>query len=564
MNSLRARLTLGFALVAIVPLAASMLLLARQVRETVGRDAEARLDASLASVRAELSGQGTRLSSRLEQLAADPELRRLLLVEDETGAALGDHLAARLGLLDLDYLWVTDAAGAVMADAARSAAGARRGRAPLPAGAVAGPPRRAAAIAPLVDGAGLALDAAAPVRYRDEVVGWVRGGTVLDSAWVGALARRDGLALVLADAAGRVVASSRPGATAGPRALLSRRATLALGPPPHATLEAFASTAAADETISTLRATALLLGLLAIAVAALLGAWWSHQVSRPVEALAAFSARVARGEAAEPVRPGNVRELDALVASLERMRTDLAATRERLATGERQAAYGEMARMVAHEIKNPLTPIAISVADLKRSFDQGRPEFPEILDQAVRAIGEELESLKRLIHEFSEFGRFPPARPEPMDPRGLLEDLASLYGHEVAAGRLTVEFPAASPDRAAAGDGFRADREQLRRALVNLVQNALEAAGPAGRARVAAREDAAGVTFEVADDGPGLDDAQRERLFTPGFTTKARGSGLGLTLVERIVAEHGGRIAVESAPGRGTTFRLSLPRHPGA
>jgi nitrogen fixation/metabolism regulation signal transduction histidine kinase len=235
------------------------------------------------------------------------------------------------------------------------------------------------------------------------------------------------------------------------------------------------------------------------------------------------------------------------------MRRDLSAYRDRLTASERHAAWSLMARQIAHEVRNPLTPIAVSVADLKRSYEQGREDFPALLDQAVRTIGEEVRALKALLHEFAEFGRFPEPRPATFRVAELLAEIGTLYAGEAASGRLAVE-------PAPAGLELRADRDQLRQALVNLVQNGLDAVGPGGHVTVAAsaRDDA--VELRVADDGPGLTREQRARLFVPHFTTKPHGSGLGLAIVERIVSDHGGSVAVESAPGAGTTFRLRLPR----
>jgi nitrogen fixation/metabolism regulation signal transduction histidine kinase len=216
-----------------------------------------------------------------------------------------------------------------------------------------------------------------------------------------------------------------------------------------------------------------------------------------------------------------------------------------------------MARKVAHEIKNPLTPIAVSVADLKRSYELGRPEFPQVLDQAVGTIGDEVETLKRLLQEFSDFARFPAPQLAPCRWSSVSRDLETLYGREVAEGRLSF-----APSQ---GDlPFTADAGQLRQALVNLIKNGLEAVDGAGRVSVAAALAGGMLEISVADDGPGLDDEKKSRLFAPGFTTKPHGSGLGLTIVERIVNEHGGTIAVESRPGAGTTFRVRLPLQPDA
>ncbi|HEV2106028.1 MAG TPA: ATP-binding protein, partial [Candidatus Eisenbacteria bacterium] len=326
------------------------------------------------------------------------------------------------------------------------------------------------------------------------------------------------------------------------------------GPGPHPELLGLASTAAADQAIAGLQRTALALGALGLLLAFLLGGLWSSQISRPVERLAAFSHRLAQGEWDEPLALSSVRELETLVAALDRMRTDLKAYRDRLVTSERQAAWSQMARRLAHEVQNPLTPIAVSLADLQRSYDLHRPDFPEILARAVRTIGEEVESLRHLLREFSEFARLPAPRLAPCGVAALLADLAALYAGEVAAGRLAVPLPGRNVTLAA-------DAGQLRQALVNLIQNALEAAGPAGHVRVSADVAGGALEIAVADDGPGLDAEQRAQLFVPGFTTKPRGSGLGLTIVQRIANDHGGSVTLDPG-GPGATFRLRLPLPP--
>jgi len=211
-----------------------------------------------------------------------------------------------------------------------------------------------------------------------------------------------------------------------------------------------------------------------------------------------------------------------------------------------------MARKVAHEIKNPLTPIAISVADLKRSYEQKRPDFPAILDQAARTVADEVESLRRLLQEFSEFGRFPAPRLGHCRLAELLADLEALYAREIDAGRLAISRPGGDVE-------FTADRGQIRQALVNLVKNGLEATNDGGPVTISARRDADALEIAISDTGPGLTTEQRANLFAPGFTTKTEGSGLGLTIVERIVSDHHGSVSVDAAESQGTTFRIRLP-----
>jgi nitrogen fixation/metabolism regulation signal transduction histidine kinase len=314
--------------------------------------------------------------------------------------------------------------------------------------------------------------------------------------------------------------------------------------------------------MTVLGSTALVLGVLGVLLAIVLGVVWSHQVARPVVRLAGFSERISRGEWDEPLAIESMRELQTLVDAFERMRADLRTYRDHLRASERQAAYGQMARKVAHEIKNPLTPIALSVQGLKRSYDQKHPDFGATLDEAVRTVGEEVQRLKALLQEFNELGRFPPPRPVPFVVGELMGDLRTLFHHDVVAGRLVFELPPVVMP-------LVADVGQLRQALINLIQNGLDAtaastpggAGP-GRVRVTVAAHGDKVFFAVTDDGAGLSEQQRAQLFVPGFTTKTHGTGLGLTIVERIVSDHQGTIEVDSVPGRGTTFLIQLPAKP--
>ena len=566
MNSLRARLILGFSLVAVLPLALALVLLEQRIQHTVRAQAAARLNAAVDVARSGLAADGERLEARLRVLARDPDLRRLLLVQ--AGPELHEYLEDQRFLLGLDHLSVADSAGFTVADAAQAV---RLVSAPLAAGALPPASDSGLALVPLSDGSSLALEARAIIRYDGTPAGRVRGGWRLDSAYVARLARASGLELVLRDARGKVLAATiaggdapahRPGDDSVGRVQLggtswfTRESALPDGSGHTAAwLVALAPTSLADDAVAVLRWTALALGGLGVLLAIMLGLVWSHQVASPVVRLAAVSERLARGEWEEPVELESMRELRTLVDALEQMRLDLRAYRENLRASERQAAYGQMARRVAHEIKNPLTPIALTVSGLKRAHELGHPGFAEALDDTVRTVTEEVTRLKTLLQEFAELGRFPAPRKAPFDTGELLRDLGGLHAYDVESGRLAFHRPPGVLR-------LNADRDQLRRALLNLVQNGLEATAPAGHVRVSAHAEGDHLRLAVSDDGPGLTPEQEDQLFVPGFTTKAHGSGLGLTLVERIVTDHGGTLAVESAPGHGTTFVLRLPLLP--
>jgi len=222
-----------------------------------------------------------------------------------------------------------------------------------------------------------------------------------------------------------------------------------------------------------------------------------------------------------------------------------------LLQAERAAAWREMARRLAHELKNPIFPIQLSIETLRRAQDQEDRRFGELFRESSDTILEELRSLKQIIEEFSEFARMPRPQLRPTDPTAVLDQVLALYQARLAGFVLERDV---APDLPL----LPADPDLLGRALGNLVANALEAMAPGGTLRVAVSRAGAGVAIEVADSGPGLTQEQRTRLFTPYFTTKKGGTGLGLAIVQGIVSDHGGRIEVQSEPGQGTTFRLLL------
>jgi len=313
------------------------------------------------------------------------------------------------------------------------------------------------------------------------------------------------------------------------------------------------------------RLTGLVRGLaLGLAAAALVGAvlaavLLSGRIARPVRDLAEQSRRVAAGERGAAVDAPAGDEVGELARAFNAMTAELRTSRERLLQTERVAAWREMARRLAHELKNPLFPIQLSIETLRRAWDEpgGRERFEALFRESSDTVIDELQSLRRIIDEFSEFARMPRPVLGPVDVGAVIEQVLTLY--QARAADVTME-----KDVAAGLGTVSADRALLARALGNLVANALEAMPDGGTLRVRAAPAENGVVVEIADTGPGLDDDQRTRLFTPYYTTKKGGTGLGLAIVQGIVSDHAGRIEARSAPGEGTTFILYLPRDPAA
>ncbi|MCE5248361.1 HAMP domain-containing protein [bacterium] len=223
---------------------------------------------------------------------------------------------------------------------------------------------------------------------------------------------------------------------------------------------------------------------------------------------------------------------------------------------ERLVAWAEMARRIAHEIKNPLTPVSLVVEHVRRLIEERDPDLPRVLDRALATVADQVRVLRDTAREFSDYARLLDVRPEPLDlPRALEEWLAPYSLAPPPGVSVTLDGPRELPE-------FRGDPRLLRRAVVNLVDNALAAVEGGGAIAVRwslVETPRRAVRIEVADDGPGIDPALLPRLFETGETTRETGSGLGLPIALQAAVVHGGTIDVDSAPGRGARFALVLP-----
>jgi signal transduction histidine kinase len=306
------------------------------------------------------------------------------------------------------------------------------------------------------------------------------------------------------------------------------------------------------------------LGVSALALALLAGAWISRRIAEPILDLSRAAAEVGAGRLDRRVPAGGNDEVGALIAVFNQMVAEIADARERLARTERVAAWREAARRIAHEIKNPLNPMQMAMQTLRKAYQVKHADLDAILDESTRVVLDEVREISRLVSGFSEFARLPRPKIEAVAPLSLLEHAARLYGTPPAGVEVALDKEALG---ARGLHEVAADPAQIERALINLVKNAIEAFGARGGrvvldAETARRGSADGVSLSVRDDGPGMSAEIREQLFVPYFTTKAEGTGLGLAIVERIIADHEGAIDVETAPGKGSTFRLWLPAAP--
>jgi signal transduction histidine kinase len=305
-----------------------------------------------------------------------------------------------------------------------------------------------------------------------------------------------------------------------------------------------------------IRATAYGVASGGILLAIVFSLWIAARVSRPVEQLARAAEEVADGswDTRVPVRGSD--EVAVLARSFNHMTEELANQRDRLVQSERVAAWRELARRLAHELKNPLFPLQLTVENLSRARQLPPAEFDEVFNESTQTLGMEIANLKKIIGRFSDFSKMPKPELERIDAKELVARVRSLYGAGDETGP-EIEIISKVED---APMPVMADPELLHRALSNLVLNAKDAMPDGGTVTISARNRDGNVEICVADTGQGLTTEECERLFTPYYTTKTHGTGLGLAIVQSVVADHAGTIAVESHEGQGATFVITLPR----
>jgi len=314
-----------------------------------------------------------------------------------------------------------------------------------------------------------------------------------------------------------------------------------------------------------------LLGLtILLAVAA--GSFFARDVSSRIAALSRATQQVAAGDLTTRVPADGNDELTDLARAFNRMVEEVEANRARIEYLQRISAWQEMARRLAHEIKNPLTPIQLAVQEIHRRYAGAEPDYRKLLDTTLEVVEDEVGTLRRLVGEFSDFARLPQAELERADLTSFLRELSEQpllrddeQGAEEAANQARIEFEL--PEKPAE---VMMDRHMLRRVVINLLRNAAQALAHSGKSggRIVVRLEQKPGALELAveDNGPGIPGPLRESVFDPYVTTKTEGTGLGLAIVKKIVVEHGGTIAAgESALGGAKLIiRLPLPPDPEA
>jgi two-component system nitrogen regulation sensor histidine kinase NtrY len=305
-----------------------------------------------------------------------------------------------------------------------------------------------------------------------------------------------------------------------------------------------------------IQGTAAIVGAAGVLLGLMLSFWTASRVTRPLRGLASSVREVAIGNWDTRATVSSSDEIGQLARDFNGMTEQLVEQRDRMIQAERVAAWRELARRLAHELKNPLFPLQITIENLQRAREASPEQFDEVFRESTSTLLAELGHLKTIIGRFSDFAKMPAPQLEPVNINQLAREVLQLFEAQLQA-------PGQPPVKAIlqlaedAGE-VPADPDQLRRALHNLVLNALDAMPHGGGLVLRTSRHDNKVAIEISDDGEGLAPEECDRLFTPYYTTKQHGTGLGLAIVQSVVSDHKGTITVHSELGKGTTFRIEL------
>lgn len=587
--SFRRKLLLVFALTVFLSVGAVTWIVSTVTRRAFERANEDQTTALIAQFRREFSRRGEEVAHRVETIAGSETATRMALAVSRGSTDYSAYVNEAKALADnqqLDFLEFVDSSGTILSSAQWPAKfGYKEGS--LPPGA---PPKGAfLRQEELPDGAALSLSAIRQVEVGDKPL-YVMGGRRLDRDFMASLELPAGMRALLYRNLAKGFSASllvEPSGSAQQVNLLAplieqvqqqRQETTTLlhwstDPADDESVHAIPLSGQDNQLLGILlvgntrrpyvelrnriRSAALLAGSVGIILAILFSGWASSRVTRPVEQLAEAAREVAAGNWNTRVAVDSSDELGALAESFNRMTEELMQQRERLVQAERVAAWRELARRLAHELKNPLFPLQLTVENLVRARQQSPEQFDEVFRESSSTLLAEIANLKTIISRFSEFSRMPQPQFQRVQVNEIVQNVARLLQAQLQ-----------SPDRApiecrfelaAALEPIAADPELLHRAFSNLALNAMDAMPQGGTLSLRTRQSGDRVVAEIADTGTGLTAEECGRLFTPYYTSKAHGTGLGLAIVQSIVSDHGGRIGVRSEPGRGTTFMIELP-----
>ena len=591
--SFRKRLLLLFALTIALVVALSSSVVWVLLQRSFERANEERADALTAQFQSEFVRRGEEISRRVEAVATGETARRVALEINRAKADPGSYVNEARGLADsqhLDFLELIDGQGTILSSAQWSAKFGYKEMIWTGDSVPASSPAAFLKREELAEGLALGLFSARVVNLGEKPL-YVLGGQTLGSKFLASLDLPPGLRAFLYPnlepgfSARRIEDSNGPikdGDRLRPlieHVLAARTETAGRvdWTADNADAESFRAIpllGAKEELLGVLLvgssrrplvelqrrivSATLLVGGIGLLLAILLSSWLAARVTHPIGELAKASRRVAAGDWETRVEIASTDELGELATAFNRMTGELRQQRDHLVQAERVAAWRELARRLAHELKNPLFPLQVTVENLVRARASHPNQFEEVFQESTTMLLAELGNLKKIIGRFSEFSKMPQPQRQLVDVNEVVRAVVRLHQAQLKApGKPEI---AASVELDLQLPKISADPELLHRALSNLVLNAIDAMPSGGELRLATKNLKNCVEIDVSDTGTGLTKEECERLFTPYYTTKQYGTGLGLAIVQSVVSDHGGDISVESGQGKGTVFRIRLPK----
>ncbi len=572
------KLLLVFALTVFLSVGAVTWIVSAVTRRAFERANEAQTAALIAQFRREFRRRGDEVAQRVETIANSEAAIRMALAASRGAADYGAYVNEAKALADnqqLDFLEFVDKRGTILSSAQWPAKFGYKENSLHPAAPAKGAFLRQEELS---DGAALGLSAIREVEVGDKPL-WVIGGRRLDKEFLGSLELPSGMRAMLY---GNLATGFSPqllveasGSVRQPEKLAPLIEQVQQQRQEVSTLLHWSEDAADDESIhaiplsgqdeqllgvllvgntrrpyvelrNRIRSAALLAGSVGIVLAILFSGWAASRVTRPVEQLAGAAREVALG---------------ALAESFNRMTQELLQQREQLVQSERVAAWRELARRLAHELKNPLFPLQLTVENLVRAREQSAEQFDEVFRESSSTLLAEIANLKAIISRFSEFSRMPQPQFQRVQLNEIVQNVARLLQAQLRSQESAIIE--CRLELAGALEPLAADADLLHRAFSNLALNAMDAMPQGGTLTLRTRQNRDRITIEIADTGAGLTAEECERLFTPYYTSKPHGTGLGLAIVQSVISDHGGRISVRSEPGHGTTFMIELPSNWG-
>lgn len=316
----------------------------------------------------------------------------------------------------------------------------------------------------------------------------------------------------------------------------------------------FAKQSELKKEISTFLITFININVILTALAIIIALLVSNYITRPMKLIKDKLGQIKLGRKNEKIGWDRDDEIGGLISEYNRLIDELTESAELLAKSERETAWREMAKQVAHEIKNPLTPMKLGIQYLKKSWEDKTPDWGIRFEKFTKTMIEQIESLSKIASEFSDFAKMPRANNENIDLKNLIESAVILYQDN----KQTIDLKSSKEISYI----IFADKTQLLRVFNNLIKNSIQAIQDIehGKVEIEIRENADHILILFTDNGVGITEGQKEKIFSPNFTTKTGGMGLGLAMVKNIIESYNGEIWFESEKGKGTTFFISLPK----